>query len=197
MNRVLNPERLKIAAMALALAMLAACGGENATGQASNQPVAFESGEECHLCGMVITGFPGPKGELFEGRDNQVRKFCSTRDLMSWYLQPENKPNSRDLFVHDMSRNHWDSPNDEHLIKAEDAWYVAGSKMKGAMGPTLASFAHKEQAETFMSQHGGQLLAFKEITMDVLNMSSPMNMGAMGAEAVPTSTSAPMNHMHH
>ena len=179
MNNISNHKSLKIAAIAFILAFISACGAENASKQVTNTPIAIESGEECHLCGMVITGFPGPKGELFEGRDNQVRKFCSTRDLMSWYLQPENKPNSKDIFVHDMSRSDWNSPNDEHMIRAENAWFVAGSNMKGAMGPTLASFAKKEQAEQFITKHKGQLLTFDEITMDVLNIGSAMRMGTM------------------
>jgi copper chaperone NosL len=173
---MLNRDIFKIITIAFTLLLISACNGEDTAKKVNNTPVAIESGEECHLCGMVITGFPGPKGELFEGRESQVRKFCSTRDLMSWYLQPENKPNSKDVFVHDMSRSDWNSPNDEHMIKADNAWFVAGSSMKGAMGPTLASFAKKEQAEQFVTQHGGKIISFSEVTMDILNMGSTIKM---------------------
>ena len=176
---MLNRDIFKIIAIVFAMSFISACSNEDAAKQTTNAPVAIESGDECHLCGMVITNFQGPKGELFEGRDNLVRKFCSTRDLMSWYLQPENIPNSKDVFVHDMSRSDWNSPNDEHMIRAENAWFVTGSEMKGAMGPTLASFAKKEQAEQFVAQHGGQVLIFSEITMDILNTGSTMRMGSM------------------
>ncbi|MCP3674001.1 MAG: nitrous oxide reductase accessory protein NosL, partial [Gammaproteobacteria bacterium] len=54
-------------------------------------PQAFESGDECHVCGMVISRFPGPKGQAFETRTEQMRKFCSTMEMMIWYLQPENQ----------------------------------------------------------------------------------------------------------
>ncbi|UZE96723.1 nitrous oxide reductase accessory protein NosL [Alkalimarinus alittae] len=158
---------------------ITACSNEDTTQHTKNLPVAIESGDECHLCGMVISEFPGPKGELFEGRQNSVRKFCSTRDLMSWYLQPENKPNSKDIYVHDMSRSDWNSPNDEHMINAKDAWFVVGSSMKGAMGPTLGSFAEKAAAEAFVTKHGGTVLGFNEITMDILNTGSVSNMGSM------------------
>ncbi|WP_250655311.1 nitrous oxide reductase accessory protein NosL [Alkalimarinus coralli] len=164
---------------AFALLLLTACSNEEQTQQAKNTPVAIESGDECHLCGMIITEFPGPKGELFEGRKSNVRKFCSTRDLMSWYLQPENKPNSKDIYVHDMSRSDWNSPNDEHMVNAKDAWFVAGSSMKGAMGPTLASFAQKADAEQFATKHGGKVIGFNDITMDILNSGTAMNMGGM------------------
>ena len=174
----LTPFKL-VAISVFALFFLTACNSEEATKQINNSPVAIESGDECHLCGMVITEFPGPKGELFEGRQSHVRKFCSTRDLMSWYLQPENKPNSKEIYVHDMSRSDWNSPNDEHMINAKDAWYVVGSSMKGAMGPTLASFSKQATAEQFVAKHGGTVLEFEAITMEILNTGSAMNMGTM------------------
>ena len=181
--QILTPFKTTIVSI-FALLFLTACSNEEATEQTNNTPVAIESGDECHLCGMVITGFPGPKGELFEGRQSHVRKFCSTRDLMSWYLQPENKPNSKEIYVHDMSRSDWNSPNDEHMINAKDAWYVVGSSMKGAMGPTLASFAQKTSADEFVAKHGGTVLGFEAITMDILNTGSAMNMGSMGKESM-------------
>lgn len=163
----------------LAAILLASCGNPESNNSTTNAPVAIESGDECHLCGMVITGFPGPKGEVFEGRQSHVRKFCSTRDLMSWYLQPENKPNSKEIYVHDMSRSDWNSPNDDHMINAREAWFVVGSAMKGAMGPTLASFAQKADAEAFVSSHGGQTLGFEGITMAILNTGSASGMKGM------------------
>ena len=176
--QILTPFRL-VAISVFALFFLTACNSDEATKQINNSPAAIESGDECHLCGMVITEFPGPKGELFEGRQSHVRKFCSTRDLMSWYLQPENKPNSKEIYVHDMSRSDWNSPNDDHLINAREAWFVVGSAMKGAMGPTLASFAQKADAEAFVSSHGGQTLGFEGITMAILNTGSASGMKGM------------------
>lgn len=174
-----NIDRFKMVTAAVALLFMSACSNDEAPQQANNTPIAIESGDECHLCGMVITGYPGPKGELFEGRKNNARKFCSTRDLMSWYLQPENKPNSKEIYVHDMNRSDWNSPNDDHMIDAKSAWFVVGSSMKGAMGPTLASFAQKEAADKFVTEHGGTVLGFEDITMEILNTGSAMNMGSM------------------
>lgn len=148
---------------------IAGCSSESEVASTQLTPVAFESGDECHLCGMAITAFPGPKGELFEGRQKNVRKFCSTRDLMSWYLQPENKPNSESLFVHDMAKADWNKPDDSHLIPAKTAWFVAGSEKKGAMGPTLASFSSNDEAKKFAATYGGNVLAFSDITFEVLN----------------------------
>ena len=44
-------------------------------------PVAFESGDECHVCGMIITELPGAKAQAVESRSTAVRKFCSTQDM--------------------------------------------------------------------------------------------------------------------
>nr|MBL0711469.1 nitrous oxide reductase accessory protein NosL [Colwellia sp.] len=86
-----------------------------------HQAVAMESGDECHLCGMLITRFDGPKGEVFRKETGeQVFKFCSTLDLFSSYLDPENKRNVAQMFVHDMSKMPWgsDSIDDKYFIDA-------------------------------------------------------------------------------
>lgn len=36
-----------------------------------------------------------------------------------------------------MAETQWDHPEDTHLIDARKAWYVMGSNLMGAMGPTL------------------------------------------------------------
>ena len=90
-------------------------------------------------------------------------------DLMSWYLQPENQANVSAIYVHDMSKVPWDQPDDKHLIHAQEAFFVLGSSQKGSMGPALASFGEKQQAQDFAKQYGGQLLHFNEITMDRLH----------------------------
>ena len=130
--------------------------------------VAIESADECHLCGMMIKEFAGPKGELYKKESDNIQKFCSTRDMFSYYLDPENKRNVAQLFVHDMSKTPWESPEDSYFIDAKKAWYVADSEKKGAMGKTLASFAKKEDAIAFAKKFGGKVLSFEQITIDIL-----------------------------
>ncbi|MCP3673798.1 MAG: nitrous oxide reductase accessory protein NosL [Gammaproteobacteria bacterium] len=129
------------------------------------EPVAFEQSDRCHACGMMITPFPGPKGQAFEGQKKQKRTFCSTMDLMVWYLKSKNKPEIFEMFVHDMSKVPWKKPKDSHLIPAREAYYVIGSNMNGAMGPTLASFLSKEQADNFIKKHGGTISDFENLTI--------------------------------
>lgn len=154
---------------ALVAVTLTACSGNEEQTTAKAAPVHFESGDECHVCGMIIEGFPGPKGQAFTEKEQQVRKFCSTRDMFAWFLQPENVNRDHTLFVHDMAETEWGSPDDTALIDAREAFYVVGSTRKGAMGPTLASFASKAGADEFASEYGGEVVAFSEITMDHLN----------------------------
>lgn len=162
---------------ALAVFTLTACSGEEAKTTARPDPVHFESGDECHVCGMIIEGFPGPKGQAITEEDQQVRKFCSTRDMFAWLLQPENVNRNHTLYVHDMAQTDWQNPNDTALIDARNAFFVVGSDRKGAMGPTLASFATESAAQEFMKEYGGKVLKYSEITLDHLN--TGMAMGEM------------------
>jgi copper chaperone NosL len=146
---------------------LASCGKEASV--AVSTPIPFEKGDECHLCGMAITDFPGPKGEMFEHGAKNVRKFCSTRELFTYYLQPEISHHATALYVHDMGKAPWDKPDDSHLIDAKSAWYVAGHNQTGSMGPTLASFGEESAARVFAAANGGSILRFEEITLDKLN----------------------------
>lgn len=154
---------LLITALALGLA---ACSDTEQV-QVDFDPVAFHSGDECHVCGMIIQEWPGPKGEIIEAKSGQVMKFCATTDMFSWLLQPENKNLNMAVYVHDMTQSHWDKPDDEHLIDARTAWYVQGSKKMG-MGPTLATFATEEAAQGFAEKEGGKVLAFNDINESVL-----------------------------
>lgn len=151
---------------------LSAC-GEDPVEKQIRQAVTIERGDECHLCGMVISGFPGPKGQAYEQGVEEVHKFCSTRDLLNWLLDPENLYASQQAWVHDMGQSPWDQPDDKHFIDARAAWYVAGSTQRGAMGPTLASFKEQAVAERFVQHFGGVVLAFTELTQEHINPVHP------------------------
>lgn len=160
--------------VALAAFALTACSGSEEQTTAQAAPVNFATGDECHVCGMVITNFPGPKGQAITEKDQHVRKFCSTRDMFAWALQPENVNRNHTLYVHDMAETEWASPDDTALVDAREAFYVVGSERTGAMGPTLASFATGDAANDFMIEYGGKVLKYSEITLDHLNTGDPM-----------------------
>jgi copper chaperone NosL len=165
----------KILAMIIAISIvvtsLISCSDKAKQQRVIHQAVAMESGDECHLCGMLITRFDGPKGEVFRKElGDKVFKFCSTRDMFSYYLDPENKRNVAQMLVHDMSKMPWgsDSIEDKYFIDAKTAWYVVGSEKIGAMGKTLASFSQNKDAIAFAKEFGGQVISFKDIKFDTL-----------------------------
>ncbi len=153
------------------LVILSACSDNSAQQAVIHNAVAMESSDECHLCGMLITNFDGPKGEVFrKEQGDKVFKFCSTRDMFSYYLDPENTRNVSQMMVHDMSKMPWgsDSIDDKHFIDAKAAWYVTGSEKTGAMGKTLASFSLQTDAQAFADEFGGKVLNFKDVNQDSL-----------------------------
>jgi len=161
----------KLFAVIFLISSISACSEKSEKQQMVHKAVAMESGDECHLCGMLITHFDGPKGEVFrKEQGNKVFKFCSTRDMFSYYLDPENTRNVAQIMVHDMSKMPWgsESIDDKYFIDAKTAWYVSGSEKTGAMGKTLASFSLKADAETFAQEFGGEVLSFKQIDLAVL-----------------------------
>jgi copper chaperone NosL len=153
--------------------LLFSCSEKKESVQILHEAVAIESSDECHLCGMLISNFSGPKGELFrkgitEADGNSVKKFCSTRDMFSFYLDPENKRNVTSVLVHDMSKSPWNTPNDAYFIDARNAWFVAGSSKTGAMGKTLASFSKHVDAKNFADEFGGKVINFSQVNLSVL-----------------------------
>ncbi|ASP47492.1 nitrous oxide reductase accessory protein NosL [Cognaticolwellia beringensis] len=157
----------------LVLFAVFSCSEQSEQQKIIHQAVTIESADECHLCGMLISNFSGPKAELFRKGvttedNNRVKKFCSTRDMFSFYLDPENNRNVTTILVHDMSKAPWDSPNDSYFIDARLAWYVVGSNLTGAMGKTLASFSTKTDADTFASEFGGNVIDFNAVNYQSL-----------------------------
>jgi copper chaperone NosL len=149
------------------------CSKREESAQVLHEAVVIESSDECHLCGMLISNFSGPKGELFrkgitEADGKSVKKFCSTRDMFSFYLDPENQRNVTTMLVHDMSKSPWDTPNDDYFIDARNAWFVADSSKTGAMGKTLASFSKEADAQAFADDFGGKVISFSQVDISVL-----------------------------
>ncbi|MCD8521927.1 MAG: nitrous oxide reductase accessory protein NosL [Saccharospirillaceae bacterium] len=143
-------------------ALLAGCSQPTNSETTKQSPVAFHSSDECHVCGMAITRFPGPKGEAITG-SGKIRKFCSSAEMLHWWLQPENQVQNMTLYVHDMSLSDWNKPDDAHLIDAMQAFYVAAPDMAGAMGTPIASFADKESAEIFASDRKTSVMTFSQL----------------------------------
>jgi len=161
-NKILKILRL------IPLALLLMACEKQSSNEEYNPPVIIESGDECHVCGMLIIKMPGPKGQAFDKRSQRTKKFCSTFDLISWYLQPENISNVAEIYVHDMANNSWETPDDAKLISAREAFFVVDSKKKGSMGKAIVSFENQSDAESFKKQWGGQIKPFEQLSLDLI-----------------------------
>jgi copper chaperone NosL len=130
---------------------------------------AIHDHDRCHLCGMMIKKYPGPKGEVFLKNNKMVPKFCSTRDMFNYALQPENQRQIDRLMVHDMGHTDWEHPDDSAFIDAKKAWYVYGTSKKAVMGPAVASFAEQSDAKEFAQSFGGVVLQYDQIDIGLLS----------------------------
>jgi copper chaperone NosL len=132
-------------------------------------PLAIGAQTSCSLDGMLLADFPGPKGQVHYQQDRQVDWFCDTVELLSALIAPEQVRAIKGAWVQDMARADWERPQG-HWIDARQAWYVLGSRRKGSMGPTAASFASAADALAFVQAHGGQAHRFAEITPTMVDL---------------------------
>lgn len=151
------------AAWVLGLVLVAGCGKSN-TGTVS--PLEISSDSACSLDGMLLADFPGPKAQLLY-EQGEPDFFCDTIEMFSIYLRPEQQRRVSGAFVQDMAKADWQNPVG-YWTDARSAFYVAGSKRRGPMGPTLASFAQEADAQAFATQEGGKVYRFDQITSDMV-----------------------------
>ena len=172
----------RLAALVLALALLAGCGGGNAPAQ---HAVDTHPDDACAVCGMYLDGSPGPRAQAWVAGRAKPLVFDSTRDFFAYVLQPENQAALQELFVQDSARIDWQQPSHAAIsfIDARRAYYVAWQPLPGSMGPTLAPFATRAAAAAFVHEHGGALLGFDEITpalVATLDYRCPAQIAAAG-----------------
>ncbi|OOG65987.1 hypothetical protein B0E46_00270 [Rhodanobacter sp. B04] len=161
---------LEFLLVAFVVLSLAAC--ESRQAPAPQVAVDIHKGDVCAVCGMYIEAGPGPRGEAYVQGDKFPLKFGSTRDFFAYILQPENMTRLQHLLVQDSARINWQHPSNEAntFVDARKAYYVAWQPLSGLMGPTFASFASRQDAEAFVSKHGGEVLRFPDVTPELTSM---------------------------
>ncbi|HEX7012016.1 MAG TPA: nitrous oxide reductase accessory protein NosL [Steroidobacteraceae bacterium] len=160
--------KLPLSRLALACTsavLLSAC---DAGPETVARPLELTADTYCSLDGMTLADYPGPKAQIHYAQ-GEPEFYCDTVEMFSIYLRPEQQRRVVGLYVHDMGRADWDAPGNE-WIDARSAYYVAGSKRRGPMGPTLASFAKESDAAQFAAQHGGEVLRFDQITPEMVTL---------------------------
>ncbi|WP_076412249.1 nitrous oxide reductase accessory protein NosL [Shewanella sp. UCD-KL12] len=157
----------KFLILCLILPSLFAC-SQGDVAAVKQQAETINTHDRCHQCGMMIKKYPGPKGQVHLRGETLVPKFCSTRDMFSFALQPENQRQITALMVHDMAVTDWQHPDDSSFIDAKQAWYVYGTSKQAVMGPAVAPFNSKEAAEQFATEFGGAVLQFEDINLELI-----------------------------
>lgn len=157
--------RFALGAGALAV-LLAAAGCTQGEAAAPVHAVEVDRNTADAVDGMILLDYPGPKGQIVyaEGKPDF---FCDTVGMFAMFLKPEQQRQVRGLFVQDMAQADWNNPVG-HWIDAKAAFYVAGSKARGAMGSTLASFASEKAARDFAATQGGKVVRFEQVTPDMV-----------------------------
>lgn len=136
--------------------------------QTSSAPQDATDDTVCALDGMLLRDYPGPKAQIHYA-DRAPDFFCDTIEMFAMLLAPERVQNVVAAYTQDMAKADWTNPQGQ-WIDAHQAFYVSGSDLNGSMGPTLASFARREDAEAFASKHGGKVLKFGEVTADMVDL---------------------------
>lgn len=166
MNQIsINRFTLSIALPLTLVAALSACNKPAAPAVAQE----ITAGTSCSLDGMTLADFPGPKAQIHYAT-GAPDYFCDTTEMFSIYLQPEQKKTITGIFTQDIAKTDWEKPQG-NWIDAKLAFYVLGSKKTGSMGPTLASFSNRQDADKFAKEFGGKVLSFDKVTLDMVDLS--------------------------
>jgi copper chaperone NosL len=151
-------------ALMLLLILISGC-SDNNTEESVGLPEDLTRSAFCLIDGMILADHPGPKGQAIF-KDGQHHFFCDTKGLFSTLYDPNYKMKIKQAFVQDFGQREWGSYNDR-WIDVESAFYVMDSKKFGAMGPTLVSYSKRADADAFVKEFGGSVVAFSEITEEL------------------------------
>ena len=155
-----------LAPLLLASALISGCDGP-ATVDAPIIAHELDRDAIGYYCQMTVLDHTGPKGQVFLSDSDQPLWFTSVRDTIAFTRLPGEPKNIAAIYVTDVGRASWDSPEPGTWIDARQAVYVIGSDRLGGMqAPELVPFSERKAAESFVASHGGEIVAFDAIPMD-------------------------------
>nr|WP_084135995.1 nitrous oxide reductase accessory protein NosL [Pollutimonas bauzanensis] len=159
----------RIAGMALALSMLAACdSGEKIAAAPEPQEVTIAA--VGHYCGMNLIEHAGPKGQIFINGSDQPVWFTAIKQVFAYTLLPEEPKGIRAIYVHDMGKaRNWDQPEAGTWMDARHAYYVIESQFIGGMGAEDAlPFSDEALARQFAEKYHGRVVGFADMPEDYI-----------------------------
>lgn len=151
----------------LAALALAACKEELAE---RPDPVPMIAEAVGHYCQMNLLEHPGPKAQVhLEGLPDPLF-FSQVRDAIAYQRMPEQSHAITAIYVSDMgAAPSWEHPGARNWTAAEKAVYVIGATIVGGMGaPELVPFTDRAAAQTFVAEHGGEILTLDAVPDDAV-----------------------------
>lgn len=166
------------------VAALSLAGCTAITGSETPDPVALASGQQCDNCGMVVQKHPGPNGQVFfkdespEGHENPARFDALKQCLFPYLMEREQRDwTATAVYVTDYSVVDYDVSGDgqprksyisshvqpESFAIADDLHFVVESDVQGAMGKDFVPFSERSDAESFVEEYGGRIVAYDDI----------------------------------
>ena len=123
-----------------------------------NSKIDVPNGAKCPVCGMFVYKYP--KWAALIEIDGKKYYFDGVKDMMKYYFFDGDFPYDREKISKMEVTNYYTLKP----IKAKDAFYVYDSKEYGPMGRELIPFSTLKEAKSFIADHGGELMKFKDIT---------------------------------
>lgn len=142
--------RRKLIATGAALPfVLAACGGEKASG---NEPPAIKLGRDaCRRCGMIISEERFASGIVDSTGKAQV--FDDAGEMVA--TVQEEGLNDRRVWVHGSPSLKW--------MDAREAWYAVTMELPTPMGSGVFPFDTEADAKQFASEHAGSVFSWDDL----------------------------------
>lgn len=129
-------------------------------------PQPIVKSERCPVCGMYPANFQKWHAQIVF-KDGEHSSFDSAADMfrflnnMAEYDKKHVATDIGKIFVPAYDKGGW--------LDAKQAFFVAGSKVKGPMGNDLPAFASKDDAIRFSQKSGGKALSYEQITPAVVS----------------------------
>lgn len=122
----------------------------------------------CPVCNMKVKADDPWASEIYYPGGTKLM-FESPGDMMAFYSAPEkykvpDAQKDRSKIEKIVVRDY--QTKDE--IDAQKANLVYKSKIEGPMGPDFLPFGKRENAESFVAANGGKVMAFNEITPEMV-----------------------------
>ncbi len=155
-------------ALVLLAALLGACSSEEKV--VVPAPVTMTEEAVGHYCQMIALDHAGPKAQVHLSGIADPLWFTQVRDAFVFDRLPEETAEVAAIYVNDMgAAKTWEEPGADNWILAAKAVYVVGSRKRGGMGaPEFVPFAEEAAAERFASNFGGSVVAYSQISDEMV-----------------------------